>query len=165
MAALTFDPPPSPPVAVPGPLLCLAYVSTSVRPIPTPELLALLKTSRRNNARAAVTGMLLHKGKNFMQVLEGSEGAVRAVWTRVAADPRHRHMVTVLDTWTAERQFGDWLMGFHNLDDPEVHSTPGYSEFLNVPLTGKEFASPPARAKHLLLAFKLKMFRAPWSGV
>ena len=165
MATLTSAPPQPPSVVVPGPLLCLAYVSTSVRQFPAPELLALLKTSRRNNARAAVTGMLLYKGKNFMQVLEGPEEAVRAVWGRIAADPRHRHMVTVLDTWVPERKFGDWLMGFHNLDDPEVHSTPGYSEFLNVPLTGEEFAGQPSRAKHLLLAFKLKMFRAPWSGV
>lgn len=55
------------------------------------------------------------------------------------------------------RQFPDWTMGFQNLDSPEARSTPGYSEFLNAPLTGQEFSGSPSRSQKLLLTFKRSM--------
>jgi hypothetical protein len=42
----------------------------------------------------------------------------------------------------------------NNLDLPPGQSRPGYSEFLNTPLTEAEFASNPSRCKKLLLLFK-----------
>ena len=48
-------------------------------------------------------------------------------------------------------------MGFRDLNSAEVRSLPGYSEFLNTPLTGKEFAADPSRAHKLLLTFKKSM--------
>ena len=154
---------PSPTPADPSPLLSYAYVSAPVRAFPRAELVDLLAISRRNNARIGVTGMLLYKGGNFMQALEGPEDAVRALQERIGRDPRHRYMITVMDTWTDERHFGDWMMGFRDLDD-SAQRPPGYSEFLNVPLTGAEFAGQASRAQRLLLAFKLRLCRAPWPG-
>lgn len=160
----TAPPAPAPRLADPGPLLSYAYVSVPVRRFPRAELVELLNVSRRNNARIGVTGMLLYKGGVFMQALEGPEAAVRALQERIGRDPRHRSVITVLEDWTEERQFGDWMMGFRDLDDPTVRLTPGYSEFLNVALTGEEFAGQPSRARRLLVAFKLGMCRAPWPG-
>ncbi len=55
----------------------LVYVSSAVRPFSRVDLDDLLATSRANNARVGITGMLLYKDGNFMQVLEGDEEAVR----------------------------------------------------------------------------------------
>lgn len=155
---------PSSPSTDAGPLLSLAYISVPLRRFPPDELRDLLAISRRNNVRLGITGMLLYKGGNFMQALEGPEASVRALQEKIGRDPRHRSMITVLDTWTDYRQFADWSMGFRDLNGVEAQNLPGYNEFLNVPLTGEEFAGQPSRAQRLLTAFKLRMCRAPWPG-
>lgn len=135
----------------------LVYVSSAVRPFSRSELEDLLATSRDNNARAGITGMLLYKDGNFMQVLEGEEGAVRALYDKIGDDPRHRGEITLREGFTEERQFPDWSMGFRDLQSPEARAIPGFSEFLNTPLTGREFSEDPTRAQKLLLTFKKTM--------
>lgn len=138
-------------------LFFLVYVSSATRPFSRSDLEELLATSRDNNARAGITGMLLYKEGNFMQVLEGEEEAVRAVYDKIGEDPRHRGEITLQEGFTEERQFPDWSMGFRDLLSPETRSVPGYSEFLNTPLTGQEFSEDPSRAQKLLLTFKKTM--------
>jgi hypothetical protein len=48
-------------------------------------------------------------------------------------------------------------MGFRDLQSPEARAIPGYSEFLNTPLTAREFSEDPTRAQKLLLTFKKTM--------
>lgn len=135
----------------------LVYVSTAVAPFSKAELLALLARSRENNAASGITGMLLYKDGNFMQVLEGEEDAVLATHARIGRDPRHRGLMTLLQEPIAERRFSEWSMGFRDLRSPEVTSAPGFSRFLNTSLTGREFSSDPTRSEKLLLTFKKAM--------
>ena len=123
----------------------------------TAELVALLETCHRNNTRDGVTGMLLYKEGNFMQVLEGEEETVRRIHAKIQRDPRHVGLITLLETTVPERQFPSWSMGFRNLSEPAVRAVPGYNEFLNVPLDDDFFAANPSRALRLLLTFKQKM--------
>lgn len=135
----------------------LVYASSAARPFSEPDLSDLLATSRENNRRADITGMLLYKDGNFMQVLEGEEGAVRELYGKIGTDPRHKGEIILLQGVADGRQFPDWSMGFRDLDSPEARATPGYSEFLNVPLTGREFSGDPTRVQKLLLTFKRTM--------
>jgi hypothetical protein len=48
-------------------------------------------------------------------------------------------------------------MGFRDLNADDVRPMPGYSPFLNTPLTGAEFSSDPTRCEKLLAAFKRSM--------
>ena len=132
----------------------LVYVSMSAGDISKEDLLDILEKSRHKNAEAGITGMLLHKDGNFMQVLEGEETAVRALYQRIIHDPRHRGILTLVEGERDERHFADWSMGFQDLSKPEARSTPGYSEFLDLPLTADEFSRNPARCEKLLWAFK-----------
>jgi hypothetical protein len=138
-------------------LFFLVYVSSAVRPFSRPDLEDLLATSRKNNAELGITGMLLYKDGNFMQVLEGEEEPVRALYDKIGDDPRHRGEITLREGFAEGRQFPDWSMGFRDLESREVRDTPGYSEFLNTPLTGREFSEDPTRAQKLLLTFKKTM--------
>ncbi len=138
-------------------MLFLVYVSSATLLFPGEDLRALLATSRKNNAELGGTGMLLYKDGNFMQVLEGEEGAVRALYDKIGADPRHKGEITLRQGFTEERQFPDWSMGFRDLQSPEARAVPGYSEFLNTPLSGREFSGDPTRTQKLLLTFKKTM--------
>lgn len=135
----------------------LVYVSSATQQFSAEDLRALLGTCRKNNAELRVTGMLLYKDGNFMQVLEGDEGAVRGLYERIAADPRHGGEITLQQGFAEDRQFPDWSMGFRDLDAPEARADPAYNEFLNAPLTGQEFSGEPSRAQKLLLTFKRTM--------
>lgn len=135
-------------------MISLVYVSIATKPFTAAELLDLLDHARRNNLNSAITGMLLYKEGNFMQVLEGDEKAVKAVSAKIARDPRHHKMITLLEVQIPEREFPDWSMGFNDLDAPLSDEIPGYSEFMNTPLTADAFSENPTRAQRLLRVFK-----------
>ena len=138
-------------------LFCLVYVSSAPEPFSNEDLFALLATSRRNNARDGVTGMLLYRQGNFMQVLEGTEDKVRFVHERIQSDPRHGGLITLLKQRMEARQFGGWAMGFRNLADPSLQQTPGYSDFLNQPRRTDRFFGTPTRVQMLLRMFRRNM--------
>ncbi len=138
-------------------LFSLTYVSSALKPFSKSELEQLLVVSRENNAERGVTGMLLYKEGNFMQVLEGDERKVRTLYEKISVDARHKDDIVLLQGPVAERQFPEWSMGFRDLDSPGAGDIPGYSEFLNTPLSGREFSADPTRSQKLLLTFKRSM--------
>jgi hypothetical protein len=133
------------------------YVSSAVRLFNNTELAELLEVSRRNNAKAEITGMLLYKDGNFMQFLEGPKENVCSLLERIKEDPRHRGMIVLMQAEHEARDFSDWSMGFKTLDDDELPSLPGYSDFLDLPLTSEQFLLNPSKSLRLLLTFKDNM--------
>jgi hypothetical protein len=135
----------------------LLYVSSAATAFSAEDLRALLKLARENNTRLDVTGMLLYKDGNFMQLLEGEESAVQGLYDKIVRDPRHKGALTLLKGNVEERSFGQWSMGFRELKSATDSGVPGYNDFLNTPLTSGDFVSHPSKAQKLLLMFKEKM--------
>lgn len=135
----------------------IIYISSADKPFTKPELLSLLDKCHENNAKLEITGMLLYKDGNFMQVLEGEEETVRNLYNKITGDSRHHGAINLLQGNQPERQFPEWSMGFRDLNSPETLAAPGYSEFMNYKLTGEEFSADPTRAQKLLLSFKKNM--------
>ena len=133
------------------------YVSSAVKPFTNDELLQLLDKARENNEKLGITGMLLYKAGDFMQVLEGDDTAVRWLSSRISKDPRHRDVKALIDGPATEREFPDWSMGFRNLNDLDPLEVPGYSTFLDSPLRAENFAAKPSLARTFLLLFKDKV--------
>ena len=138
-------------------MFSLVYASSAVAEFSPSELVHLLRACHRNNTKLGVTGMLLYKDGNFMQAIEGEEDVVRDLHAKIALDPRHRGMMTLLEGSVPERQFPDFSMGFRDLNAPEARSIPGYSQFLNIPLTDTVFSSDPAQCQKLLTTFRRTM--------
>lgn len=70
----------------------------------------LFGAARSSNKRQHVTGALLLADDHFVQVLEGDEALVRALYARISRDPRH-DAVTLLESGTVgERVFSRWSM-------------------------------------------------------
>ena len=137
-------------------MFSIIYASSADHQWSTLELLQLLGKARQNNTALGVSGLLLYKGGNFMQVLEGEQATVLALYERIGHDPRHHGVLTL---WQGEgtSQFGDWEMCFQNLDSPEAKETAGYNDFLSLPLNDASFVAAPGRARTLLRAFKATM--------
>ena len=134
-------------------MIQFVYFSSAIRPFDNDQLVQLLVRAREKNARLQITGLLLYKGGNFMQVLEGEEARVRALFDVINADPRHRGTEVILEEPTDHRVFGDWSMGFRNLADPEVQNLPGFSPFMSNPLTARHFKEDPTGCLALLNFF------------
>lgn len=138
-------------------MLSLIYVSTSVKLLNDEELLDILKVSRENNSSRDVTGLLLYKGGNFMQVLEGPDEVVEALYETIKTDPRHKDVFVLSREQISNRQFPAWEMAFQNLDNPEVKSEPGYSQFLQDEFIADVYRENPLRAYIMLLTFRDNM--------
>ncbi|HEX5398593.1 MAG TPA: BLUF domain-containing protein [Verrucomicrobiae bacterium] len=135
-------------------LFRMVYISTASKLFAPAELREMLKDSNERNKKTGITGMLLYKDGQFMQVLEGTAEAVTATFSRISKDPRHHGIMVLVKGAVQERRFPGWSMAFRDLNLPDHQKLPGYSEFLNTPLTGKEFTDNPDRCEKLLLVFK-----------
>lgn len=135
-------------------MIQLVYVSSAIKPFESDELVELLTRAREKNARLRITGLLLYKGGNFMQVLEGEEAPVRALFDLIEADPRHRGTEVMLEEAIDQRVFGDWSMGFRDLADPELKNMPGFSTFMSNPLSARQFREDPTGCMALLNFFR-----------
>jgi Sensors of blue-light using FAD len=140
-------------IVPPMPLIHLVYVSSATVPFTQAALLALLEISRRKNESVGLSGMLLFRDGNFMQVLEGEEAVVNNAYARISKDPRHEGLITMLNGPITERNFADWSMGFRNLDSIEARLA-GYSEFMNEDWRGQPMQESPLRALKLLQIFR-----------
>jgi hypothetical protein len=137
-----------------GSLFQIVYTSTAADSFSRASLMELLKSSVQRNTRAGITGLLLYQDGTFMQVLEGEESAVIALFARISRDPRHHHVIPLIHEPIEQRNFSDSAMAFRDLDAPELRNLPGYSEFLNTPLNGDLLANDISKCQRLLLLFK-----------
>lgn len=131
----------------------IIYFSSSPELFSTTQLLQLLEKARESNHRLGITGMLLYKDGNFIQLLEGDEKKVRALFHVIAADPRHRNIVIVFEGEVDERIFADWSMGFRDLGDKALLNVPGFNDLMNTPDGLSRYRDDPSGCLYLLKMF------------
>ena len=96
-------------------LVRLLYASR-VAPSVNPEMLsAIMRSSRANNPKIGVTGVLCCSDGIFMQAIEGGRTAVSKLFQKITADPRHTEVVLLSYEEIAERRFAGWAMGQVNV--------------------------------------------------
>ena len=101
------------------------------------ELGKLFSGARSFNKTQDITGALLVSGDWFVQVLEGDETAVRALFAKIEKDPRHDRVAPLETTPVEHRVFSRWAMARVSEDGetdiPLIASTRGI-----VPAAGRE---------------------------
>jgi hypothetical protein len=102
------------------------YLSYAATPFTSAQLQALLTLARRRNAELAITGILFYGNERFMQVLEGEEEAVRALYELIKRDPRHHSVIAYADKPIAQRTFAQWAMAFAPSSPPQGAALAGY---------------------------------------
>jgi len=118
------------------------------------DLIDLLKGSVQRNSRAGVTGLLLYKAGCLMQALEGEKDTVGALFSKISQDPRHHNVIRLIHEPIERRNFPNSAMAFRDLDSPEIHKLPGYSEFLNTTFDAKLNTLDTPKSQLLLELFK-----------
>ena len=131
----------------------LVYSSVAVTPFTGAELLELLQKARARNTQSGVTGLLLYKQGQFMQLLEGEERTVLSLYGLICKNPKHHQIVTLLSSPATERLFPAWSMGFQNLEGVDFGSVPGYDPTPDLPLSDASFSWDTSVALRLLAGF------------
>jgi hypothetical protein len=97
----------------------IIYISTSRNEYPDSSMVReILETSRRNNARDDLSGLLLVGGRRFLQVLEGPSDAIGNAYARIRQDRRHFALVELSRRHVEERSFPNWSMGYE--EEPQA---------------------------------------------
>ena len=134
-------------------LISLVYLSAATVWFSNQDLTDLLAKARENNTKLGVSGMLLFKEGNFLQVLEGESSTVIALFKKISKDPRHRKVVALSQAPIHQKDFPDWSMGFKDLS-ATAERPEGFTPFLSRAFTIDDFSVDPGSAKKLLLLFK-----------
>lgn len=90
----------------------LAFASRARLGLRAFETSDLIATSRENNARDDVTGVLLYTGDSFLAIVEGRDAAISDLWRRLVIDDRHRSILSLFDLTERERRFEGWRAGY-----------------------------------------------------
>jgi hypothetical protein len=138
-------------------MISLIYVSTAAHPFSKEELIAILQQSHARNKELGVTGLLLYRDSNIIQVLEGEKTVVRQLFKDREADPRHYGVLRLTERPIKHRQFADWRLSFKDHDDSALAELPGYSQFMNLPPNPNTSPSGRDTACKLLDGFRRNM--------
>ncbi|MDF7815852.1 BLUF domain-containing protein [Hymenobacter sp. YC55] len=88
------------------------YRSQAAPGLALPDIEALVDWSRHYNAQHQLTGLLLYSSEQFVQVVEGEEAVVRALFARIQQDTRHQQVVTLSEGPGPQRWFAEWSMAW-----------------------------------------------------
>lgn len=99
---------------------CIVYLSSSRGLLADDDLGRILKQSQRNNWAQGITGVLLYLNGCIIQVLEGDEARVNALYTIINRDPQHTQVTKLYSGPIAHRSFADWSMGYKTLSTSEL---------------------------------------------
>lgn len=91
-------------------MLRIVYTSVQAVPFGPEDLESLLARASVLNESVGVTGILLVSQREFLQCIEGPAEAVRQVYRRIQADPRHTDLQILSSGPIRRRQFDRWSM-------------------------------------------------------
>ena len=98
-------------------LIEFIYTSTASEAFAWTDLEILRHECECRNEVEQITGMLLYDGSHFMQVLEGDETKVLALFEQIKTDPRHKNVEDLINNPLGKRNFKDWAMGLITRDE------------------------------------------------
>lgn len=98
---------------------CIVYFSQAIEPF-EPQIKTILEHSRRNNAELGITGVFLYVRGSIIQVLEGEQQVVEALFQRIEADPRHQQVERILTRPITQRLFAKWNMGYETINHSQL---------------------------------------------
>ena len=129
----------------------LIYVSSSVGLMDSEGLYSLLEQSREKNQALGITGMLLYKEGNFIQLIEGEKAKVIELFNTIKMDDRHKNVIALIERSSKKRIFPDWSMGFYHVEDQESRSS--YTDYFSKTLNSAPFDDEVQFVKKLFVSF------------
>lgn len=90
----------------------LVYVSHPTKALNMAGLVGIMTKAQYKNLRLDISGLLIFHNGKFMQLLEGSESAVKDLFATIRQDPRHMDVDVLLEIKSTSRCMPSWVMAF-----------------------------------------------------
>jgi len=127
----------------------LIYTSAAVRPFRWTDLRQILTSARKYNAGNNISGMMVYHVRSILQVLEGPDEMVDALFARILRDPRHTALRVISHHRIERREFESWPMGLVKNMRRGIKA-PGFAAYSPVELMSVDYD----RAKSLVSMFQ-----------
>lgn len=88
----------------------IVYTSRASENVTSADLFNIIEISARNNPDREVTGFLVAKGNDFLQLVEGPTDRLEELLTVLKRDRRHRDIHILLRDPIHTRNFPSWKM-------------------------------------------------------
>ncbi len=110
-------------------LKTICYISDSRINKSITDFNNLIRTAKTNNAKNNITGILVYKNNNFLQVFEGAPETVDTIFDKIRMDQRHQNIFKIIDTSIDQRIFEEYKFGFTVVSDK--HALQNLSDYLD----------------------------------
>ena len=107
----------------------IMYLSNATVRFTDEDLEKLLEIARTNNSKKNVTGLLIMKGRTFLQCLEGNKEDVIEIFEKIKLDDRHDSIVELIEENEGGRYFPNWWMGYKNINHLDAVKTQKLLDF------------------------------------
>jgi hypothetical protein len=104
----------------------LIYSSKADSELDEKELKKILETSKHNNQKRDITGLLILYKDTFIQMLEGKEEDVLETYDAIQDDDRHDSVMTIFEGRTDKRHFPSWKMALEVVDEKAFRKIDAY---------------------------------------
>lgn len=95
----------------------LTYISKFATSLCEEQIQEIGETSRRNNSRSNITGILICSRGIFFQIIEGESQSIENLYSKILQDKRHTDIVCLkTEENIQQRMFPDWSMETIDLD-------------------------------------------------
>lgn len=102
-------------------LFYLLYFGVARKEFTTEDFDLLLAQARQRNESLEITGKLIHCEGTFIQILEGTEQAVDAVYASISRDERLVAIKLITTGTATHRNYADWSMAFKDISLKEIN--------------------------------------------
>jgi hypothetical protein len=132
----------------------LVYNSVAFpRELPEADLAAMIDAARINNARLGLSGILLHHGGEYVQLLEGEQSMVQEMYYgRIAHDKRHRGARVSWEYPIGVRSFSTWSMGLVDAREVAGLDVPGIDGLIEHGVRTLDLSGPGSIGRRVLIA-------------
>ncbi len=109
----------------------IVYISKATPSLDDKELDKILASSRKNNPKLDVTGLMLFFEGSFFQVLEGEKSQVESLYRYIELDSRHITVKRLQEGEVSGRLFGDWSMAYTPISKQDKQKLIGDGDFFS----------------------------------
>ena len=109
-------------------MIQIIYVSAATESLPKDKLHEFLSANRKRNEARGITGIVVHHGGSFLQVIEGKGEVVNALFDTIRADPRHQAVTLLSRKSIVHREFGEASMAFVDTAG-KAHDLEGFVDY------------------------------------
>lgn len=95
----------------------LIYISSATKSLARDEFSELVALSKSKNEAMGVTGVLMFKDGNFMQVLEGEQEVISKLYSTIQEDSRHTLVSIIQEGPISLREYPSWSSTYFNSEE------------------------------------------------